>query len=180
MTTTLVLPGSLASELDEHARLPNESGAVLLVRDHSTASGDTRLLGRSLHWVPDDAYLVRTPHEMKIRSDGYIASLGLAEETGTIPLWLHTHPAGPPLVSGKDRQVEAVLADVFRFRSGSDCFGTVIVSPSDGGLALTGTLQRGDLPREPIDRFWFVGDRWDLYRSFGTGRTRLRARRIRP
>ena len=173
MSTTLVLPGSLVSELHEHARLPNESGAVLLVRDHSTASGDTRLLGRSLHWVPNEAYLERTPREMKIRSDGYIASLGLAEETGAIPMWLHTHPVGPPLVSRKDMRVEAVLADVFRLRSGSDCFGTVIVSPSDDGLTLTGTLQRADSAQEPIDRFWFVGDRWNLYRAFDVRRTHL-------
>ncbi len=173
MSTTLVLRGHLASELDEHAGLANESGAVLLVREHSTASGDRRLLGRSLHWVPDGAYLDRTPREMRIRSDGYVAALGLAEETGTIPLWLHTHPVGPPLASRKDMRVEAQLADVFRLRSGSDCFGTVIVSPSADGLELTGTLQRVDSAREPIDRFWFVGDRWSLYRAFDAGRTRF-------
>ena len=166
MSTTLVLPSSLVRELDEHARLPDESGAVLLVRDHVTASGNTRLLGRSLHWVPEEAYLERTPHEMKIRSDGYVAALALAEETGAIPMWLHTHPFGPPLVSEKDIQVEVVLADVFGLRSGSNCFGTVIVSPSDDGLALTGTLQRVGSAQEPIDRFWFVGDRWSLYSAF--------------
>ena len=170
MSTTLVLPGSLVAELDDHARSPNESGAVLLVRDHVTASGDTRLLGRSLHWVPQEAYLERTPHEMKIRSDGYIAPLGLAEKTGAIPMWLHTHPVGPPLASSKDARVEVALADVFGLRSGSDCFGTMIVSPSDDGLALTGTLHRADSPREPIDRFWFVGDRWRLYNAFDSGR----------
>ena len=150
MSTTLVLPGALVAELDEHARVPNESAAVLLVRDHVTASGDTRLLGRSLHWVPQEAYLERTPHEMKILSDGYIASLGLAEETGAIPIWLHTHPVGPPLPSRKDARVEAALGDVFRLRSGSDSFGTVIVSPSGGRLALTGTLQKGRPPRKRL------------------------------
>lgn len=170
MSTTLVLPGTLVRELDEHARVPNESAAVLLVRDHVTAGGDTRLLGRSLHWVPQEAYLERTPHEMKILSGGYIASLGLAEETGAIPIWLHTHPVGPPLASSKDARVEAALGDVFRLRSGSDSFGTVIVSPNDGGLALTGTLQKGEAAPEAIDRFWFVGDRWSLCRAFDAER----------
>ena len=173
MSTTLVLPGFLADELREHAGFPNESGAVLLVRDHSTATGDTRLLGHSLHWVPEEAYQERTPHEMEIRSDGYVAALGLAEETGTIPIWLHTHPVGPPLASRKDMRVEAVLADVFRWRSGQGCFGTVIVSPGDAGLALTGTVQRADSAREPIDRFWFVGDRWRFYCAFNAERQDL-------
>ena len=170
MSTTLVLPGSLVSEIEEHARFPDESGAVLLVRDHKTKNGDMRLLGRSLHWVPERAYVERTPREMKIRSDGYIAPLGLAEETHAIPMWLHTHPAGPPLASRKDARVEAALADVFRLRSGSDYFGTVIVSPSDDGLALTGTLQQADSVRGPIDRFWFVGDRWSLCHAFDARR----------
>ena len=170
MSTTLVLPGSLVSEIEEHARLPDESGAVLLVRDHATENGDMRLLGRALHWVPEHAYVQRTPREMKIRSDGYVAPLGLAEETCAIPMWLHTHPEGPPLASRKDARVEAALADLFRLRSGSDYFGTVIVSPSDDGLALTGTLQQADSVRGPIDRFWFVGDRWSLYDAFDARR----------
>ena len=173
MSTTLVLPGSLAAELEERARLPDESGAVLLVRRHSAEDGDTRLLGRSLHWVPERAYLDRSPHEMRIRSDGYVPALGLAEEDRAIPLWLHTHPAGPPIPSWKDARVEAALADVFRLRSGSDHFGTVIVSPSDGGMALTGTLQAGDSASEPIDRFWLVGDRWRLHDAFDGHRRRF-------
>ena len=173
MNTTLVLPGPLVAELEAHARLRDESGAVLLVGSHSTADGDTRLLGRSLHWVPEPAYLERTPHEMKIRSEGYTPALGFAEETGATPLWLHTHPAGLPLPSGKDARVEAALADVFRLRSGSDHFGTVIVSPSDDGMALTGTLERVGSTRKPIDRFWFVGDRWSLRSAFDAKRTHL-------
>ena len=170
MSTTLVLPGSLVSELEEHAGLRDESGAVLLVRRHAAETGDTRLLGRSLHWVPERAYLHRSPREMRIRSDGYVQALGLAEETRSIPMWLHTHPAGPPLPSSKDARVEAALADVFRLRSGSVHFGTVIVSPTSDGLALTGTLQEADSARKPIDRFWFVGDRWRLRDAFDAGR----------
>ena len=170
MSTTLVLPGPLASELAERARHPDESGAVLLVRHHSMDDGGTRLLGRSLHWVPERAYLDRSPHEMRIQSDGYVPALAAAEEAGAIPMWLHTHPAGPPIPSRKDARVEADLGDVFRLRSGSDHFGTVIVSPSDGGLALTGTIQGTDLISARIDRFWLVGDRWRLHQAFDAGR----------
>ena len=170
MSTTLVMPGSLVTELEVHAGLREESGAVLLVRRHATENGDTRLLGRSLHWVPERAYLHRSAREMRIRSDGYAPALALAEETRSIPMWLHTHPTGSPLPSRKDARVEADLADVFRLRSGSAYFGTVIVSPTHEGLALTGTLQEVGSARTPIDRFWFVGDRWRLYDAFDAPR----------
>ena len=169
MSTTLVLPGSLVREMEGRTALPDESGAVLLVRRHAVEDGGTRLLGRSLHWVPEQAYLDRSPLEMRIRSEGYVHSLGIAEEDRAIPMWLHTHPNGSPVSSGKDAKVEAALAEVFRLRSGSDYFGTVIVSPSDNGLALTGTLQRAGATKEPIDRFWFVGDRWQLQDAFDAG-----------
>ena len=170
MSTTLVVPGSLAGELERHAGLRDESAAVLLVRHHETESGSVRLLGRSLHWVPERAYLQRSPCEMRIRPEGYTKALGLAEETGSIPVWLHTHPVGPPLPSRKDARVESALADVFRVRSGSDHFGTAIVSPDSDGLALTGTLREVGGVRTPIDRFWFVEDRWRLCEAFDSGR----------
>ena len=170
MSTTLVLPGSLVRELERHTRLRDESGAVLLVRRHATKSGTIRLLGRSLHWVPGRAYLLRSPREMRIGSEGYMPALGLAEETRSIPMWLHTHPVGSPLPSGRDARVEAALADVFRLRSGSPFFGTVICSPAHDGLALTGTLQKAGAARRRIDRFWVVGDRWRLYHAFDVGR----------
>ena len=170
MSTTLVLPGWLVGELERHAGLQDESAAVLLVRYHETESGSMRLLGRSLHWVPASAYLQRSPHEMRIGSEGYTPALRLAEETGSIPIWLHTHPAGSPLPSQKDAHVEAALAEVFRVRSGSDYFGTVIVSPDSDGLALTGTLHEVGRPRRPIGRFWFVGDRWRLRDAFDAQR----------
>ena len=74
MTTTLVLPGLMADEIAAASRNPLERAAVLLVR-RVEANGDVRLLARSLHWVPPDAYAEQSPHHMLIRSEGYVPAL---------------------------------------------------------------------------------------------------------
>ena len=171
MSISLVLPEPLAEDLAEKARLSDETGGVLLARYHQADNGDIRLLGRSMHWVPPSAYLHRSSRAMSIASEGYVEALGAAERDGTVPLWLHTHPGGCPLPSERDRQVDAAIADVFRLRSGSPFYGTVIVSPDDakGGLAgqsrFTGTLEKDGASAESIARFWLVGDRWWLIKG---------------
>ena len=166
MTATLVLTDPITRELEAKARLPVETGGVLLARRHRTADGDTRLLGRSLHWAPESAYRRRSRREMLIGADGYVAALALAERDGAVPMWVHTHPSGRPLRSKKDRRVDAEIADVFRLRSGSEFYGTVIVSPGASGIELTGTIRAAGAEPERLDRFWMVGDRWRLREAF--------------
>ena len=166
MTTTLVLPDPIPGEFREKAVLPVETGGVLLVRRHLTEEGDIRLLARSLHWVPEAAYDVRTRREMVIRSEGYVPALARAERDGSIPLWVHTHPGGRPIASEKDRRVDAALSDLFRLRSGSAFYGTVIVSPAGGGVSFTGALHDPHGTSAAMDRLWMVGDRFSLVPAF--------------
>ena len=167
MPATLVLTDPVARALEEKASLPIETGGVLLA-SHCPRDGDTRLLARSLHWVPETAYEKRAEHEMRIAAEGYTAALGLAERDRSVPLWVHTHPGGRPIRSEKDKRVDTLIADVFRLRSGSDHYGTVIVSPDSPGIALTGTLQDSEGATEEIERVWMVGDRWRLREAFGS------------
>jgi hypothetical protein len=67
-----------------------------------------------------------------------------------------------PLPSIYDRRVDVQLADTFRTRSGADLYGTLIVSPRNGGLAFSGALQSEFEASKAIDRLWEVGDRWRL------------------
>ena len=168
MSITLVLPDPIVADLAAKAALAVETGAVLLVAPHHTGEGTIRLLARSLHWVPDRAYERRTADEMLIASDGYVEALALAEQDGAVPLWLHTHPGGRPVRSAKDERVDELIADVFRLRSGSNCYGTVIASPAPNGLSLTGTFQEAGCAAQEIDRFWMVGDRWRLQPAYGS------------
>ena len=167
MTRTLVLPDLIGNSLSEQAKLPRETAGILLARLHRAENGDHRLLGRSIHWLPSEAYRVRTATELSITSAGYVEPLRYAEEDGAVPIWVHTHPKGNPVPSARDKRVDAEVGDVFRIRSGSEFYGTLIASPSEEGIALTGTLQSPASGVAQIDRFWFVGDRWRLVAAFG-------------
>ena len=166
MSITLVLPDPITNDLVQKAALSDESAGVLIARQHQAPSGDVRLLGRTLHWAPPDSYLHRTSSAMSITPAGYVWALGLAEQDGAVPIWLHTHPGDSPLPSVRDDSVDVAIADVFRLRSSSEFYGTVIVSPNGPTLDLTGTLQKEGAKAEPIDRFWMVGDRWWLRQAF--------------
>ena len=166
MPATLVLTDPVVRALEDKAGLPVETGGVLLASRHRADDGDVRLLARTMHWVPEAAYERRAEDEMRIASEGYTAALGLAERDGSIPLWVHTHPGGRPVRSAKDEHVDALVADLFRLRSGSDLYGTVIVSPGAAGIELTGTIRNADERVESISRFWMVGERWKLRQAF--------------
>ena len=160
MRTTLVLQEGLAAELHAAAGLDVETGGVLLARLVEAPNGDRRILGREIRWVPDEAYLKREPDELLITSLGYVPALGLAEASGCIALWVHTHPGerGLPLPSRYDRKVDRELADVFRLRTSAEYYGALIVSPRGSGLAFTGMLAAERRRPVKIDRIWQVGD----------------------
>jgi molybdopterin/thiamine biosynthesis adenylyltransferase/proteasome lid subunit RPN8/RPN11 len=167
MITTLVLPGPLADEIASADRNPLECAGVLLAR-RVDVRGEVRLLGRSLHWVPQTAYIEQSPHHMFIRSEGYVGALGAAEADGAVPIWFHTHPSegGVPLPSKHDRQVDRDIADLFQLRSGSGIYATLIASPRGESFVFSGELTPEGGPTTPIDRVWIVGERWRLIQNF--------------
>lgn len=167
MTTTLVLPDAISREIGNSARLPLESAAVILAR-HVGMGENVRLLARSIHWVEDAAYIERTSRHMLIRPEGYVPALGLAETDQAIPIWFHTHPGedGVPTPSRWDRKVDEDIADLFRLRSGSQYYGTLIASPRGEDIAFSGTLQPEEGPETSIDRIWAVGERWRFTPAF--------------
>ena len=171
MTITLVVPDHVRRSLVEQAALPHESAGVLLARYHRAQNGDIRLLARALRWLPSNSYVVRTATTMSIPAQSYVEPLRYAAEDNAIPLWIHTHPNGNPSPSDHDRIVDSQIADVFRVRSGSRFYGTVIISSRGDDLAFTGTLQKDGCATEAIDRLWFPGDRWRLLSSHGQHHT---------
>ena len=160
MTTTLVLPRSIANELSEASSRTVESGGVLLARHIETPTGNTRLLGHAMRWVPTNAYKTREATELVVRSEGFVPALAEAEEHGSIPIWTHTHPGShsSPTPSEPDRVVDARLADAFRLRSGSPWYGALIVSQEGASLEFTGHIE-SEVSRVEIDRLWSTGPR---------------------
>ena len=170
MSVTLVVPDQIATQLYAAAGESVETGAVLLVSVVVDSNGDMRLLGREIHWVSDEAYLVRDSHRLSITSDGYVPALGIADDISASCLWVHTHPGkgSIPLPSEHDEVVDREINDLFRIRSGSDYYGTLIVSPSSTTtIAFSGYIETSMGERHAIDRLWAVGDHFQLVQSFG-------------
>ena len=134
MTVTLVLPERIAGELLTAAAADIESACVLLARHVETPGGDVRLLAREVHWVPDDAYLLRDATALSIASHGYVPALAAAEADQSVPIWVHTHPGSKssPKPSKHDELVDEQLADLFRIRGASPWYGAVVVAWSRG------------------------------------------------
>ena len=168
MTATLVLSPDVAREVDWAVRQPLETAGVLLARTVRTRSGELRLLGHAIRWVEDSAYLDRQDDRLAIASHGYVPALAEAERTGSVGLWVHTHPGegANPMPSEADDRVDQEIADLFRLRTDSPYYGTLILSPRTRGFAFSGSIQHENEPHgHPIDRLWRLEEDWRLIRS---------------
>jgi ThiF family len=167
MTTTIVIPTPLAEELEAVARLPEETAGVMLAGIAEVPDG-VRILGRCMRWVEEGAYMRRAWNGLTIRPEGYVGALAEAEVAGAICIWVHTHPGddSSPSPSESDAAVDCEIAEVFRLRSGSPYYGTLILAPRPAGVVFTGTLQRAGGPVLPIERLWQVGGRLRLVRDY--------------
>ena len=168
MTVTLVLPQRIADELLEQGARDVETAGVLLARPVATPRGDVRLLARAMHWVPEDAYDLRTGTELRIASEGYVPALAAAEADHAVPIWLHTHPGSEssPCASRRDKVVDGQLAELFRYRSGSSLYGAVVVAATNKHLSFTGRIESADR-HDDIDRMWVTGRRLALIQNWG-------------
>ena len=171
---TLVLPELMAQELFEETSRRVESAGVLLARHVRAPSGHVRLLARAMHWVPDDAYLVRDSTSLSIASKGYVPALAAAEDDRSVPIWLHTHPGNDstPRPSARDDGVDSELADLFRLRSGSELYGAVILAQASGNHSFTGHIGSTE-GRVDIDRIWVTGRRFRFVQNWLHERTSL-------
>lgn len=166
MTVTLVLPEGIAAELFRAGEADIETACVLLARVVETPSGETRLLGRALHWVPENAYEHRSATAMVVSSAGFVPALAAAESESCMAIWLHTHPGtdSSPTPSKRDRRVDQELAELFRLRSGSRFYGAVVLARPKGRPAFSGHIATEDT-RIDIDRLWVTGRRFALLQN---------------
>ena len=167
MTATLVLTDGLERELVASLADPRETAAVILARKVDSEAG-IRLLARRIMWVDQASYLKRTATAMTITSSGYVHALGAAEADGAIAIWFHTHPGvdSTPSPSRHDRIVDDQISGLFRLRSGSETYGTLIIAPAGAGYAFTGSFENETGEKAPLDRIWSVGEAWRLRQSF--------------
>jgi len=167
MTVSVVIPQEIAKELQLIASNPLETAGVMFAGIAEAPNGDVRLLVRGMRWVGETAYTRRESHGMTIQSEGYVHALAEAETLGAACIWVHTHPGqgASPRPSKHDQVVDGEIAELFRLRSGSPYYGTLIFSQDMSGLAFTGVLQHEGRDAEQIERLWQVGARWRLIRA---------------
>jgi molybdopterin/thiamine biosynthesis adenylyltransferase len=175
MTASVVIPQDIAEELQSIANLPKETAGVMLAGIAETPNDDIRLLARSMRWVGEAAYDRREWYGLTIRSEGYVQALAEAETLGAACIWVHTHPGqdASPRPSKHDRIVDHEISDLFRLRSGSPYYGTLIFSPNSPGLAFTGYLQCEGRDAVQIERMWQIGNRWRLLRAYDSSMPQL-------
>lgn len=159
----LVLTEALSDLVRESLLDQRETAGVLLVGVASDRDGNVRLLGRELHWIPEESYVRRDSHGLTITSEGYVPALARAEAIGASALWFHTHPGSgsSPRPSRHDKQVDQEITELFKIRTGRDDYGTLICASDDDQLTFTGRVDVGAGPVE-IDRLWEVGRRLRL------------------
>lgn len=175
MTITVVIPQDIAEEIELVARHPEETAGVMLAGVAEAPNGDIKLLARCIRWVGESAYSRRETYGLTIQSEGYVHALAEAETLGATCIWVHTHPGqdASPRPSTHDHLVDEEIADLFRLRSGSQYYGTLIFSPRSTGLSFTGYLQREGSDAVQIERLWQVGSRWRLARAYDSALPQL-------
>ncbi|HKZ03424.1 MAG TPA: hypothetical protein VJ180_14375, partial [Pyrinomonadaceae bacterium] len=168
MTVSITVPEALIEELHQVAKLEEETAGVMLAGLAEAPNGDLKILGRHIRWVEESAYDRRDWNGLTIRSEGYVQALAEAEAVGAFCIWVHTHPGkdGIPSPSKWDQIVDREIADLFRLRSGSPYYGTLIFSPRSSDLVFSGQLQHEDGRAFPISRLLEVGSRWRLRQAF--------------
>jgi molybdopterin/thiamine biosynthesis adenylyltransferase len=168
MNVTLVLPDSIAEEIARAANEPVEFAGVLVATPVKAPNGDLRLLANKMEWVKANAYLRQESSGLLIASEGYVQALSEAERRHGVAIWLHTHPGqnGEPVPSNHDLDVDREIAELFRIRTGSDYYGTLIVSPRANNFVFTGTVQRVSGQTDAIERLWRIGGDWRLSRAY--------------
>lgn len=167
MTVTLVISADIANQLKEAARNELETAGVLSIRVVKHGS-DVRLLARKMTWAVEESYLERKADALSMAPSAYIGALAEAETSGEACIWVHTHPGedGIPVPSVWDKKVDVKISDLFKHRTGSEAYGTLIVSPRAATIAFTGRLELQGADSAPIDRAWIVGSRLELILSF--------------
>ncbi len=162
---TLVLGEAISEAIRDSLLEERETAGVLLVGVAKDADGNVRLLAREIHWIPDESYLERKADGLSIASEGYVPALARAADINATALWFHTHP-GPgssPRPSRRDEHVDDAVTELFKLRTESDNYGTLICAADDDGrVVFTGHVDVDGIGQRPIERLWEVGRRFRL------------------
>ncbi|HXP32605.1 MAG TPA: ThiF family adenylyltransferase [Acidimicrobiales bacterium] len=156
---TLALPEGMWEELVARLALPIETAAVIAARTLAGPGHELTLLGRSVHWAPDEAYTVREADQLVLESWGWAPALGHAAADGAMAVFVHTHPGEPAQPSGRDRVVDTLLAEPFRVRTGQRRYAHLVLGGTTTSPQIAGGVLDTDDSWRPLRAVRAVGRR---------------------
>jgi molybdopterin/thiamine biosynthesis adenylyltransferase len=157
---TVAFEGAAWQQLRSALGLSDESAFVLLARPLIDSDPDlpTTLLVRRIVPVPDDAYVIRRPDELKIRSHGWVPAFGEADKDDCVPVFVHTHPEHAPKPSSRDKRVDDQLARVAEVRTGRGHYASLILGGTSAEPTFTGRLRQSGGDWQDVDRLRIVDE----------------------
>lgn len=93
----------------------------------SKVAGPITLLAQTITPVPEGAYVERGPMGLSISSSGWVPVFRAAVANDQVPVFVHTHPCGPPEFSTNDDQVDTDLAIAAR-AFGAPYYAAIVVA----------------------------------------------------
>jgi molybdopterin/thiamine biosynthesis adenylyltransferase len=158
MDVRIAVAESLWEELCVALNDEVETAGVILAGQAAEGDRLTLCLNRVI-WVPEEAYDLRAPDELRIKSEGWMPALAEAAMGGWQPIFFHTHPSAGPRRSSLDDEVDEELALVFKTRLGR-VYASLIVSGPAQNPGFTGTFDG-----RSITQIRVVGDRLRLLQA---------------
>lgn len=158
---TISITDIVASQLAEAANGRTETAGVLIVGE-STTESERRLLGREFWPAGPEGYRHRGARRLDLRPSAYMPALARAAALGAAALFVHSHPLDQPRPSVLDDAVDEDLRSVFQIRTGSMLYGSLIVSPAQGGITFSGRLWEGERALGPVTLVRAVGVQWQF------------------
>lgn len=121
---------------------PLEDGAFVLGRPVETANGWRIVIDEEVSSADGSGrWAIQEERRLKPTTRYKSRTMGLADQSDRIPVFIHSHPGGPAAFSGADEWAHEAWAPNFIEVVGQDAFGSIVVSKQD---SIFGDLWVGD------------------------------------
>ena len=149
MTATFAFTETLWDELTSALDDPYEVAGILTANVTDGPAGPT-VLARAINWAPPGAYIDRQRDGLRLRSDGWVQPVHDALACGGTPVFVHTHPGGQAIFSGRDDLVDDVIRDAVGRMGGSGLYGSLVLAGTREDPAPRGRLFHHDRATQAV------------------------------
>ncbi len=168
METTLTLTRDQQQALHRHLFPGDGKEAAALVLCGRRADGKRqRLLARSIHIIPYDACLDRSPMSVSWPTELMLLWLQEADRLGLSVVKVHCHPGGFASFSDVDDASDADLFPCIGEWISADAPHASVIMLPDG--AMFGRVVHGDGRFEPLNQIAIIGDDLKYWRPYDFG-----------